>query len=284
MLQRALGRLVFLLCVAILADAVLLVRVDAATGTWLPDYQIYPVNLADPRRPQFSAQTLYIDKTTIKDTGNRIYDLKMGGRLGLYHLAPEINSRLGWLLSLDVGFHGQFDAEHSEDNIGWDGVYSLLLSYRPNQKVAFKLGAYHVSAHIGDEYAERTGRVRINYTREELQAGLNLELVNNVQWYAEAGRAYDQRNKAVQKPWRLKTGLQYWPDTKPTKGWYAGLDLGASEERDWNVDTTLQWGWLIPSGTRLWRVGLEYYDGKTQLGEFFQDDERYISIGLWIDI
>ncbi|MGD8712606.1 MAG: DUF1207 domain-containing protein [Thiohalophilus sp.] len=267
-----------------LADAVLLVPTYAATGTWLPDYQIYPVNLADPRRPQFSAKILYVDKNTIKDTGNRIYDLKMGGRLGLYHLAPDKSSRLGWLLSLDVGFHGQFDAERSEDNIGWDGIYSLLLSYRPNQKVAFKLGTYHVSAHIGDEYAERTGRVRINYTREELQAGMNLVLTDNLQWYAEAGRAYDQRNKAVQKPWRWQTGLQYWPGTKPTTGWYAGLDIGATEERDWQVDTTLQWGWLIPAGSRQWRVGLEYYDGKVPLGEFFQDDERYISIGLWIDI
>ena len=35
---------------------------------------------------------------------------------------------------------------------------------------------------------------------------------------------------------------------------------------------------------RRWRFGIEYYDGRAQLGEFFQDDERYISIGLWLDL
>lgn len=255
-----------------------------STITLFPDYQIYPVNVADPRRPQFSVKTLYLDNTTIDEGGRHRFDLKMGGRLGLYHRAPGNDSRLGWLLSLDAGFHGQFDIDRNQDNVGWDGVYSLMLSYRPNPAVAFKAGAYHISAHIGDEYAEQTGRLRINYTREELQAGMNLSLTEDMQWYIEAGRGYDQRNKILQKPWRIQTGLQYWPYTKSKRNWYAGLDLGATEERDWQMDATLQWGWLIPSGARRWRFGMEIYDGKAQLGEFFQDDERYISIGLGIDI
>lgn len=256
----------------------------APSAVLFPDYQLYPVNLADPRRITFSAKAQYYSDSTIPDTGRRRLDLKMGGRLGLLHKPISTDLQLGWLLSLDVGFHGVFDLEYSQDNIGWDGHYALMLSYRPTARVAYKLGAYHISSHVGDEYAERTGRQRINYTREELQAGFNLALVDNWQWYVEAGRGYDQRNKLLQKPWRLQTGVQWLPYAAKEQQWYAGLDLSAMEERDWKVDVTVQLGWYIPGKNKRWRVGLEHYDGKAQLGEFFMESERYTSLGIYIDI
>lgn len=253
--------------------------------TLFPEQQIYPVNLADPRRVQFSGKILYFDRTSIDQGGDRRFDLKLGGRLGLLHLSRDKNDQLGWLLSLDAGFHGQFDVTSSQDNIGWDGSYALMLSYRPDPRMAFKLGVYHLSAHLGDEYIERTGRPRLSYTREELQAGMNLSLSDNLQWYVETGWAYVRLNTQAQKPWRTQSGLQYRSGESPHRvQWYAGLDIGGTEERDWQKDITFQFGWLIPSRTRTWRVGFEAYDGKAQLGEFFQDDERYIGLGLWLDI
>lgn len=183
----------------------------ASEVTLFPEQQIYPVNVADPRRIQFAAKALFFDHTTIEQTSTRRFDLKLGGRLGLLHLSRDKDDQLGWLLSLDAGFHGQFDAKASQDNIGWDGNYALMLSYRPDRRVAFKFGTYHVSGHIGDEYIERNGRTRINYTREELQAGMNLSLGDNLQWYVEAGLAYGLRNKQAQKPWRVQSGVQYQP-------------------------------------------------------------------------
>lgn len=263
------------------------IAASASEIRFFPEQQIYPINLADPRRIQFSAKTLYFSETTIDQTSDRRFDLKLGGRLGLLHLPLDPDSpdpTLGWLLSLDVGFHGQFDVEYSQDNLGWDGIYSLMLSYRPDHRMAFKLGAYHISSHIGDEYIERTGASRINYTREELQAGMNISLTDRLQWYIEAGRGYDQRNKLLQKPWRAQTGLQYLPGNDQVPQWYAGIDIGAWEERDWHRDISIQVGWQIPTETRVWRVGVEAYDGKAQLGELFQDDERYFGLGLWLDI
>lgn len=270
----------------LLSSGLLPYSASAREVSLLPEYQLYPVNLADPRRIQFSLKTLYFDQTTIDQTGEHRFDLKLGGRLGLLHLSdPEGNSDLGWLLSLDAGFHGQFDIDASQDNIGWDGIYALVLSYRPSHQLAFKIGGYHISSHVGDEFIERTGRTRINYTREELQAGMNLVLDNRWQWYVEAGRAHDMRSKELQEPWRAQTGLQYQqPGPVRDISWYAALDIGATEERDWQKDFSVQLGWQIPTETRVWRVGFEAYDGKAQLGEFFQDDERYIGVGLWLDI
>jgi hypothetical protein len=35
---------------------------------------------------------------------------------------------------------------------------------------------------------------------------------------------------------------------------------------------------------RDYRLAVEYYEGRSQIGEFFQDDETYLSFGIWIDI
>lgn len=282
MLRRLYPRFVFLLLLLSFQPPV---ARAAAEAQLFPEQQIYPVNLADPRRIQFSAKYLDYSQTTIDETSDRRFDLKLGGRLGLLYVPTRAgDERLGWLLSLDAGFHGQFDVRSSQDNLGWDGIYALMLSYRPDPDLAFKLGAYHISSHVGDEYIERTGRRRINYTREELQAGMNLTLSDRLQWYLEVGRAYDQRNKQLQEPWRAQTGLQYLPSRGQTLHWYAAVDVGASEERNWQRDIAIQFGWQIPTATRTWRVGFEAYDGKAQLGEFFQDDERYLGLGLWLDI
>ena len=64
---------------------------------------------------------------------------------------------------------------------------------------------------------------------------------------------------------------------------FVSLDLGSLEERNWQIDSTLQLGLLVPSGTRRWRAGLGYHEGSVPLGEFFQVDESYISFGLWLD-
>lgn len=274
-----------LVSLVLLSSCLLPHSVSARDVSLFPEQQLYPVNLADPRRIQFAAKSLYFDQTTIDQAGDHRFDLKLGGRLGLLHVSDAVgDSELGWLLSLDAGFHGQFDVDASQDNIGWDGLYALMLSYRPNRQLAFKIGAYHISSHVGDEYIERTGRSRINYTREELQVGMNLSLDDRWQWYVEAGHAYDQRNTRLQEPWRAQTGLQYQPGNRHEMSWYAGLDIGASEERDWQKDLSVQLGLQVPTATRVWRIGLEAYDGKAQLGEFFQNDERYIGVGLWLDI
>ena len=67
-------------------------------------------------------------------------------------------------------------------------------------------------------------------------------------------------------------------------GWYAALDLQAMEERDWSLDAALQIGVQFLNRDRRWRLGLEAYDGRVPLGEFYQDDESYVAFGIWMDV
>ena len=153
---------------AALGASLLLAAHGAAAYEMFPSSNLYPAYLADPRRPQFGVMLLAYPDPQIPDSGDRRVGLKLGGRFGLLRVHPGGRA---WQADIEAGFTGQFDIDNSLDNIGWDGTYGFLVSTDLGHGVSFQLGTKHISSHVGDEYAERTGRRRIGYTREEAVVG-----------------------------------------------------------------------------------------------------------------
>lgn len=258
-----------------------------STFVFLPSEHLFQPYLADPMRPSTGAQLAYVSESTVFDTSSSRFILKLGGLIEIAQLSPADNLRRGWQFGIEAGFNGQFDRGQSQDNIGWDGLYGLVISYRRNNQWAFRTGLHHVSSHVGDEFAERNGRQRINYTREEIFGAAAWSFWPQWRTYAEVGWAYDLLGEDLQEEWRVQAGLEYERD-KPVWGrnWrlYAATNLTAYQESDWNPDTAIQFGIHYRKSGRLLRIGLEFYDGRTLLGEFFQDSDRWISLGTWYDI
>jgi len=249
-----------------------------------PAKSIYPIYLADPLRPTFNAQIQRYGHVGIADTGNDRFDLKLGAHLPLYQF--EMHQQ-PWQWQIVGGFHGQFDNSQSQDNIGWDGLYGLSLVTRQSPGLAWRFGMKHISAHVGDELMQRSGRRRIGYTRQELRVGLAWSMQPDTTIYAETGYAYDLRNEILQQPWRVQLGAQYqraFELRQHALHWYTAVDLSSYQENHWQLNTTLQLGISTASGNHHWRLGLELYQGRSQLGEFFQDRESYAALGLWFDL
>ena len=252
-----------------------------------PIGHIYSPYLADQKRVTFGFQVLSITDSDIPETSSSRFALRMGGRLELFQWTNRANPQQRLQANLEVGFRGLFDVAWSQDNIGWDGNYGLLFSYHGGEIFAWRFGLYHTSSHVGDEYAERTGRKRINYTREELLAGMQANLSANWQYYLEAGYSYNADKKPLQDYKRAQTGIQYQQarfSTTQRLGWYAGLDLSAYEEQDWDINKALQIGFAFAAAPNTWRIALDFYDGQSVIGEFFQHHERYVGIGAYLDI
>lgn len=250
-----------------------------------PQTQLYPHYIANPLRPTFSLQNMRYAKTDIIGTSLRRYDLKVGGHLGVYRSQPESTQR-GWQVTLGAGFHGEFDPASSEDNVGWDGIMAISVEIRQNKFFAHRLGVHHISSHVGDELIESTGIKRINYTRQEIRYGVMWLISPTLQSYLEAGKAYDLRNKLIQKDWRTEFGIQYenkkyW---RPDLGWYAAADFSQYEENNNTTNTSLHFGIITSINNRNYRLGFELYEGRSPMGEFFQSDEKYIGFGFWVDI
>lgn len=245
----------------------------------------YPRSLADPHVPANSVRIVQFQDVDIEDSGRPRFLLQAGGRFPVLGGERGLGGGELWRLSIEAGFDAVFDIDRNFDSIGWDGNYGLVASAGLGRGAA-KLGVLHTSAHVGDEYAERTGRRRLDYTRQEILAGLSWPLPRGLRIYSEVGWGSDLRNEAVQAPWRGQAGVEWQSGVRWREriGLYSALDLQAMEERDWDLEASFQIGFLVDSGDRRWRVGLEYLDGRPPLGEFYQQDERGIGIGLWLDV
>lgn len=252
-----------------------------------PTGHIYSPYLADQRRVTFGLQMLAVTETNIPDTGHQRFALRMGGRLELFNWTSRSDPMHQLQANVVAGFRGHFDTTHAQDNTGWDGNYGLLFNYRTSKTFAYRFGVYHDSSHVGDEYTERTGRKRIQYTREEILAGMQANLNPAWQTYLEVGYCTNIYEKPLQEYWRVQTGIQFqqhhFASDNPL-GWYAGLNLTSYEERDWNVNRALQIGYAIQAAPHTWRFALDYYKGQSTIGEFFQHDEEYAGIGFYLDI
>jgi hypothetical protein len=254
---------------------------------WIaPPPGFVPYFTADPRRPQSALLYATMLDSEIPESDGPRTIIRLGGRFGLFRYHPAGDPDRGIQLDIEAGFYGHFDLDNSLDNIGWDGVYGLLLSWKPKGRLGFRFGTKHDSAHMGDEYAERTGRDRIGYTREELTAACVWQVSGSWQVYGELG--YGHNIKEFMEPFRLQSGVQWVSSARWWKGsaaWYGALDVQAFEERDWRLTPTLQFGFQVPTGrgTSRYRVALEYSSGRSALGEFSFYDESYVGLGLYFD-
>ncbi|HVS13838.1 MAG TPA: DUF1207 domain-containing protein [Thermoanaerobaculia bacterium] len=251
-----------------------------------PTTDPYPPNTASSHRLTNAVQLVSVSTVGIADSGDSRFFLRLGGRFGVLRLRSREREDRAWQLGIEAGFSGQFDNDNGQDNIGWDGFYGLVLTRAQGPSLAWKLGVLHTSAHLGDELIERTGRARLGYTREELQAGLSLRFGPRLRGYLEGGYGYERRID-LQRPWRGQLGLVFEDRDRFAGGrfgWYVGADLSGWEERDWRLDAALQVGLLFPAGDGAWRLGIEAHDGRPPMAELFQDTETSVSMGLWLDL
>ena len=252
-----------------------------------PTGRLFPTAIADPTATDFGFTQLRVTDVGVAGSGDNRFELRMGGQFGVVRWQPRGAPGWAYQLGIEAGFNGQFDSDHSYDNIGWDGIFGLTATAGRPGRLAFKLGMKHTSSHVGDEYAERTGRQRIEYTREELVLGASWPVVPALRLYAEAAYAYHHGNGGLQHPGRAETGAEF---VQPRLlglgrlGWYAAVDASAWEERDWETDFSAALGLLYPAGDRRWRLGFGYHEGRVPIGEFFQDSETYWSLGLNLDL
>jgi hypothetical protein len=258
-------------------------------GVFSPGSLLYPPYIANPIRPMIAVNVVSVSDNDIFDSGDDRYIIRLGARVGFFRFHPAGDSSKGFQIDLEGAFLGVFDRDNSLDNIGWDGVYGALFTWSNGEGFGAKLAIQHDSSHVGDEYAERTGRQRINYTRQEYAFGLSLAGFQHWRIYGEAGWAFDIRNEELQEKWRVEGGLEFEdPDRfrNGKVGYYAAVDVMSYEESDWKAEVTVQAGLVIPvtDPNRTWRFGLEYRKGRSVIGEFFQSRESSIAFGLWLDL
>ena len=260
---------------------------ETRTFRLFPPGEIYPVYVADPHRTTNAVVSSFYVRTRVPQTSSPRTFLAGGGHFGVLRVEPAAGGGRFWQISLDAGLDVLFDSQFKNDAIGWDGNYGLTVTTATSTSaLAYKVAVLHMSAHIGDEYEERTGTRRINYTREELALGLAWRFKPRWRAYGEAGVAYIMRSEG-QERLRWQSGVEYEAPPSVFGGrmaWYGAVDFSAMEERDWRLDTAIQGGLVSRSGGHAYRLYVQWYDGRVTLGQFTAYSEAAFSLGFKLDL
>lgn len=241
---------------------------------WFPEGLAYVHPMADPRAPVSGCRLQFP-----LDSGD---DLKIENRLAT-HLTiwrkGDLDSEC-FEIQAEGAAHGRFDLVHMWDMDGVDFRFGFPIVSRTGA-IAVKLHPWHMTSHLGDEFIERTGRLRVVYARNEICVGIS---VDKEQWrvYAEAGYAFSRGE--VNEPFRFMVGFEtvarhLGPDFPES---FAAINLTSFEEQDYGVQVSFEFGvWLRPEkSVRGVRLNLGYFRGPSPLTQFLDDNEQYWSVGF----
>jgi hypothetical protein len=255
--------------------------VDAWEWQWLPTGIIYHSYMAGVHEPRMAIVAFH------EGEQRTLWDPTLGGRVGLLRygdfdpLRPQ-----GYQLDFYGAAVARLDVENQQDLDATDYVFGFPLTYGIGA-TQFKFGYDHLSSHLGDELAIRepdTLARRTNYVRDSIVFGTSHYLYPLWRLYGELGWAF--RNSGGAQPWESQFGTEL---SKPGPTGRFGTPFVAvngrlREEHDFGGDVTAQVGWLRRGEFgQTFRLGAQYYNGKSSQFQFFDQAEEQIGLGLWYD-
>ncbi len=272
-------------------------------ATWdfrvLPSGQLFPAYMAAGRESRIAGQWVYE-----RDTG-WLWDVTLGGRVGILRFGPEAVAMpttdastydgaaheeaaypVGMQLDIEGAAFPRLSLDRSRDMISSDFRFGMPLTFRPLASGIWetKLGYYHMSSHLADEFIEDFGRRRINYVRDTIVCAIAVRPRPTLRVYAEVGYAFYTDDGSM--AWEFQFGAD-WAKPGPTglRGTpFAALNCRIRQEVDYGGNLTAQAGWLWRGrGGPTARFGAHYFNGKSDQYQFFRTHEDQIGLGIWYD-
>lgn len=254
---------------------------DAWFPQVLPEGIIYRSYWAGLHEPRLGVQLL-----SVKDS-EAFWDPTVGARIGLFRygnddpLHPQ-----GWQLDIEGAAMARLTLDYWRDLETVDFRGGLPLTYGIDNW-QFKLAYYHLSSHLGDEFAIRhPGSLsnRVNYVRDAIVLGVSCYPTDFMRVYAEAAYAFWADGGA--DPLEFQFGVE---SSKPGVTGNRGTPFVAAnahlrQEHNFGGDFSIEAGWLWRDQTgHVLRTGLFYFNGKSSQYQFFNDSQQQVGMGLWYD-
>jgi hypothetical protein len=264
-------------------------RVDVLRGAtrrvgfmFFPGSSLFAPLLADPRWPRFSASYhYYIDD----DELTHVAAPNFGELFPLVRYAPEYGG--AWETGIQAGVFAIFDlASDSFDLINADYRVAVPLTYA-RSFYALMARVFHQSSHLGDEFLLRDEVDRVNLSYEGFDVLLSMDLPYGFRIYGGGGYLFRTEPNSLERG-SVQSGLEFagrelgWPIGVPV----AAIDIQLNEEGNWRPNISprvgLQFGEPLGFGRNL-QFLLEYFDGKSPNGQFYDRTIRYIGFGAHLN-
>jgi hypothetical protein len=248
----------------------------------LPRDRLFEPLLADPRWPHFSASyRYYIDDEELTNVGA----VNFGETFSLYRNDFPLGGQ--WELGIQGGVFAIFDFDApSTDLVNADYFGGLLVTYRLGDFSALTRVS-HQSSHLGDEYLLRNRIDRVNLSYEQVDLILSYDLNDSLRVYGGAGYIFHKEPTDL-KPWSVQYGVEF---TSGETFWDGRLrpvvaaDFQHHEENGWDLDLSIRAGVQAESArfrSEKLQLLIEYFDGHSPNGQFYQRSIQYIGAGVYL--
>ncbi len=246
----------------------------------MPTGLMYKSYLAGEKEPRIQGVWLSEKKRGL------VWETQLGGRAGLLrHGTLDAINPMGWQLDVEGGAQVRIDPNQESDVEAVDYRFGFLSTWRHGRN-GVKVGYYHLSSHLGDEFLIRNPDfVRLNYVRDSAIVGWMYDLTADMQVYAEVAYAVGHQGGA--KPLEFQYGYQYAPlqafDLHGAP--YFAINGHTREDLNWitGVNTTAGWLWRGEQTNHTFRVGMQYYTGPAIQYSLVGRNETLLGGGLWFD-
>ena len=254
----------------------------AEAWTWqaMPEGLIWQSYLAGKKEPRLASVWNHDPRN------DWMWDVTLGARVGLlrYGTSGGQGRPDGWQWDLEGAAQPRLNIQESEDVEAVDFRFGSPLTYGQGPYQT-KLAIYHLSSHAGDEFLERNPTFqRINFGRNALVWGHSYFVADAARLYLEIGFAFDCE---ISRPWEYQFGIDYCPAgwTDSTSAPFAAINVHLREEVNFGGNLVVQagWMWRNPFVGHAFRIGMEYYNGKSDEFEFYNQSENKLGVGLWYD-
>lgn len=256
-------------------------------GIWFPEDPIlFRPFVADPRQITYSAGWRFNDNALAKN----VIDISFGDTLPIYRWCNVWPWNGQVQIEIQGALWAVFDPLHEKSPlINADYYVGIPVTYAI-ERWAFRLRAFHISSHIGDEFLiDNPGFDRRNASAEYLDFFVSHDFTEELRLYSGLGFIVTQDSEFKCKRFYADIGLEL---RLPKLGFvdckdqlygcpFYGMHFRARGEHKHHVDATYVAGYEIGKLVGLCRkvrFFVEYHDGYSVEGQFCKKATNYLSI------
>lgn len=262
--------------------------------TWqlLPTGLMYRSYLAGVKEPRIgtgwmtSVHGPFKDQSLTTIDPGTVWDSTLGGRVGLLRYGtPNAYRPEGFQVDLTGSAQPRLNPFGSSTPLlSCDYTIGLPVTYARG-RWQYKTGYNHLSSHMGDEIMINNPAYipqRINYVRDSIMLGVGFFATDAMRLFGEVDYALGKEGGA--EPIELQFGID-WSPAHPGGAPFWAIYTNLRQDFNFGGFFVAQAGWQWRGGMALstFRIGFEYFNGKSPQWETFNQFEQRVGWGIWYD-
>lgn len=239
---------------------------------------------ADPREPAAGGKLVAV-VNSVSEFGTGIEgEALIGHSLPLLLLSGASRDR-SIVLGIQGSVFGRFQMERVDrDLISTDWVFAIPLVVWRGESW-FRLRYRHISSHLGDEYIERFEAERFNFSRDAMEITAYWRMFPGFSAYA-GGDVAINIEPLGSKRLGVLGGVEYEDVAGNGSGrFFGGVNVVMDQELSWQPRVNVQSGMMLfPHSDRHLRFTLDVSFGQSFQGQFREEKETVLMLGLLVDL